>query len=1202
MIGQTLAHYQITAAIGAGGMGEVYRATDTRLGRQVALKVLPADMARDPERLERFQREARAVAAINHPHIVTIHSVEQAEGVHFLTMELVEGQPLDRVIPKGGLPVDRLLAIASAIADALAAAHGKGIVHRDLKPANVMVTAEGRVKVLDFGLAKFADEGARAEADVATALQTRDGVVMGTVPYMSPEQIAGRPVDHRTDIFSLGVILYEMAGGQRPFHGSSSAELASAILRDTPPSICQARADLPQTLGRVIERCLEKSAADRFATSSDLADRLRGVTIDAPAASSATRSESRPAVEADSGAARADEGFWVAVLPFKYRGTDAELADLAEGLSEEIVTGLSRFSYLRVIARSSTMRYANQTADVRAVGKELGARYVMEGALRQAGTVLRLAVQLVDASSGAHLWAETYNRPFRPEVIFELQDDLVPRIVSTVADTYGVLPHSISEMLRQKDLNQLSPYEAALRSFGYYERITPDEHAKVRDVLERAVDTAPEHADCWANLAMLYKDEHTHGFNVRPDPLGRALAAAHRAVEAAPANHLAYHALATALFFRRESVAFRNAAERTVALNAMDGGTIAFVGILMAYAGDWERGCALVERARQLNPNHPGWYWLPVFFNAYRKGDYNGALDAALRINMPGYFFASAALASVYGQLGEVDAARRAVEQLRALQPDFAAAARREYEKWFGPGELLEHVLDGLRKAGLDVPASGAPVDHDPPSSGTTTVAIAVLPFANMSADKDQDYFSDGLAEEIIHLLAQIPNLKVIARTSAFAFRGRNEDVRRIAQALDVTHVLEGSVRRAGDHIRVTAQLIAASDGAHVWSERYDGDLRDIFDMQDKISAAISRALRVKLSGEAQAPRYQPKLPAYEAYLQARHHTARVTPESMELSRKCLEAAIELDPDFALAHVGMAFYWVALTIFGGCPPSQAVPAARAANERALRCDPSLPEAHALLGFLAACFDYDWTAAERHFDAPLARQVGFSIVRSAYGAFQFFRGQVDDAIAITERTIAEDPLEVWPRMNLHAFLQAAGRDREAYDQALKALDFDGNQVVARVSIAHFHAYWEQLDQAVAAARRAVEVGPWYPDAVATLAATLRRSGEDARGRHVVQVAGVGRAFWRCASPGGVPPDLRRDRHGRRLGGEGDRRTRPLDAVLPALRHRPKAPFEPQVAEGRADVEHPRRHATTAAVSIGWSARLFLLGCWRDWHCV
>ena len=386
-----------------------------------------------------------------------------------------------------------------------------------------------------------------------------------------------------------------------------------------------------------------------------------------------------------------------------------------------------------------------------------------------------------------------------------------------------------------------------------------------------------------------------------------------------------------------------------------------------------------------------------------------------------------------------------------------------------------------------------------------------MLPFANMSADKDQDYFSDGLAEEIIHLLAQIPNLKVIARTSAFAFRGRNEDVRRIAQALDVTHVLEGSVRRAGDHIRVTAQLIAASDGAQVWSERYDGDLRDIFDMQDKISAAISRALRVKLSGEAQAPRYQPKLPAYEAYLQARHHTARVTPESMELSRKCLEAAIELDPDFALAHVGMAFYWVALTIFGGCPPSQAVAAARAANERALRCDPSLPEAHALLGFLAACFDYDWAAAERHFDAPLARQVGFSIVRSAYGAFQFFRGQVDDAIAITERTIAEDPLEVWPRMNLHAFLQAAGRDREAYDQALKALDFDGNQVVARVSIAHFHAYWEHADQAVAAARRAIEVGPWYPDAVATLAATLRRSGEEREAETLYRSLGSGGQF-------------------------------------------------------------------------------------------
>ena len=422
-------------------MGEVYRATDTKLGRDVALKVLPAEMASSPERLERFRREAKALAALDHPGVVGVYSVEEAGGVHFLTMQLVEGQPLARLIPEGGLPVDRILEIAAALAEALAAAHDKGIVHRDLKPANVMVTKDGRVKVLDFGLAKVAapEQGALPDSELSTAMKTREGVVMGTVPYMSPEQIQGQVVDHRTDLFSLGVILYEMATGRRPFQGRSSAELASAILRDAPRPLGELRADLPEGLARVIQRCIEKSAADRFPSARDVRDGLRGVSAEAPPLRATPAPASRPVAAADSGAARAEEGFWVAVLPFKYSGANADLTALAEGLSEEIVTGLSRFSYLRVIARSSTSRYAHDEVDVRSAGKELGARYVMEGSLRQAGTRLRIAVQLVDASSGAHLWADTYDRSFSPEAVFELQDDLVPRIVSTVADWYGVL-------------------------------------------------------------------------------------------------------------------------------------------------------------------------------------------------------------------------------------------------------------------------------------------------------------------------------------------------------------------------------------------------------------------------------------------------------------------------------------------------------------------------------------------------------------------------------------------------------------------------------------------------------------------------------------------------------------------------------------------------------------------------------------------
>ncbi|HXV61227.1 MAG TPA: protein kinase [Vicinamibacteria bacterium] len=693
MVGTSLAHYQIVEKLGAGGMGEVFRATDTKLGREVALKILPAEMASDSERLERFRREAKALAALDHPSIVTVFSVEESEGAHFLTMQLVEGETLERLLPEGGFSIERFYPLALPLADGLAAAHERGVVHRDLKPANLMITADGRLKILDFGLAKMGQLSA-ASSELQTDLQTREGVVMGTLPYMSPEQVSGRSVDHRSDIFSLGIILYEMVSGRRPFAGSSTAELASAILRDRPPSIAKVRTDLPEGLAAVIERCLEKRPEDRFQSAREVYQTLSKWQTGSPSNTRRT----------DSAATRAEEGFWIAVLPFKYRGTDPNLEALAEGLSEDIVTGLSRFSYLRVISRSSTLQYQNEAYDVRSVGRELGARYILEGSLRQAGPKLRIAAQVVEASSGAHLWAETYDRSFRSEDLFDLQDEIVPRIVSTIADAHGVLPRTASAALRGKSPQELSPYEAVLRSFGYMERIDAEEHAAVRICLEEAIAKAPNDADCLACLSTSYAEEYKHGFNAGPDPLGRALEMARRAVQLAPANHLAYSALAVARFFRRELEDFRNAAERAIDLNPMDGDSKAFMGILMAYAGDWEHGVRLAESALELNPHHPGWYRFGSFFNAYRKKDYRGALEIARKINMPSYFYTHAALAAAYGQLGEPEAAQKALGEVLAQVPNYAKVARAEMAKWHGTGELLDDFIEGLRKAGLAIP------------------------------------------------------------------------------------------------------------------------------------------------------------------------------------------------------------------------------------------------------------------------------------------------------------------------------------------------------------------------------------------------------------------------------------------------------------------------------------------------------------------
>lgn len=424
----------------------------------------------------------------------------------------------------------------------------------------------------------------------------------------------------------------------------------------------------------------------------------------APAPSVASAKPSPSALASDAPAVRTDnhkdEGFWIAILPFKPPAADANLAALANGITEDIITGLSRFSYLRVLSLRSIQRYADNTPDVRTVGKELGARYVIEGSLRQAGARVRLAVQLIDTDSGALLWAEAYDRVALPESHFDLQDDLVPQIVSTIADAHGILLRSMAEALRTREPDKLTPFEAVLRSVAHFQRINSEEHDSVIKALERVVQQAPDHADAWAMLSLIHKEEFVQGLNLRMDPLALAFIAAHHAVEAAPSNHLAHHALAAAHFFKKEWDAFRIAAHRAIELNPIDGFTLAYLGSLIAYSGDWERGGALSSKARSLNPHHPGWYWFVPCFDAYRKGEYRRALEFAQKISMPGFWRTSLALAAIYGQLDHLERAGEALATLLAQRPELPVTAREELAMWWEL-ELVDHLIEGLCKAGL---------------------------------------------------------------------------------------------------------------------------------------------------------------------------------------------------------------------------------------------------------------------------------------------------------------------------------------------------------------------------------------------------------------------------------------------------------------------------------------------------------------------
>jgi TolB-like protein len=466
--GARLGPYEILAPLGAGGMGEVYRARDPRLGRTVAIKVLPPDVASDSERRARFEREARAASGLNHPSIVTIHEFGSQEGTAYLVMECVEGRTLRAVLGEGVLAGRRVLDIAAGIADGLASAHSAGIAHRDLKPENIMLTKHGVPKILDFGLAKIMDAGNGLVMQDATegdpSLETRSGVMLGTMSYMSPEQASGQRADFRSDQFALGVILYEMLTGRHPFRHATSVETLSAIVRGEREPLGAPAAGVPLALHRIVERCLAQQPDDRYGSTRDLARDLRDLRDDVTAglgsghaAATATRSRPgrrvalaglalmvlaalvmlaapdpwrAPRPSPSAAAAPGGEPRSIAVLPLQTQGGKAEDDYFTDGISESILTDLAKVRGLLVVGRNAAFQYKGRRVDVKTVGQELGVRYVLEGSAQRAGETLRVNVQLVDAGTGYQVWADRYDRATRD--VFAVQDDISRQVVGAL--------------------------------------------------------------------------------------------------------------------------------------------------------------------------------------------------------------------------------------------------------------------------------------------------------------------------------------------------------------------------------------------------------------------------------------------------------------------------------------------------------------------------------------------------------------------------------------------------------------------------------------------------------------------------------------------------------------------------------------------------------------------------------------------------
>ncbi len=642
-----LGNYRLIEKLGEGGMGAVWKARDLKLDRDVAVKFLVGGAVADPERRAFFEREAKAVAALSHPNIVTIFAVDEAEGTSFFTMEFVDGQPLSKLIEPGGVTLDRFLEVAVPMADAVAAAHARGIIHRDLKPQNIMVDAQGTLKILDFGLARILLPLSRLIGRDEGSTATIDSDFAGTIAYMSPEQLRSEPLDHRTDIFSLGVVLFEWATGQFPFGGKTGPDRIAGVLKEEPRSAVALNPRLPRPLDRLLHHCLEKEPRYRMASARDLRDEL-------------------DALRQAGAAGRAVEVPSIAVLPFTDMSREKDQEYFCDGIAEEIINALCRIQGLRVASRTGSFQFQGTPADLREIGNRLRVDSILEGSVRKSDNRLRITAQLIDAARGYHLWSESYDREFRD--VFAIQQEIARNIARALRITLSPQERGA---LAEVPTSHVQAYDYYLKGRSFFYRYGRHDIEFALQLFSRATDLDPEYAlahagqaDCWSYI-YLYAE--------RKDAVrAQAEAAGRRAVELAPGLAQAQASL----------------------------------GMALSLGARKEEAKAAFEKAIELDPTlFEAWYFYAR--HTFAGGDLTKAVslyEEAMRVR-PEDFYAPLLVANIYDELGrheDAQASRRRgvslVERHIDLHPDDARALYMGANGLVGLGERAKG-LDWARRA-----------------------------------------------------------------------------------------------------------------------------------------------------------------------------------------------------------------------------------------------------------------------------------------------------------------------------------------------------------------------------------------------------------------------------------------------------------------------------------------------------------------------
>jgi non-specific serine/threonine protein kinase len=594
---QRLGPYEIVALLGSGGMGEVYRAHDGRLDRDVAIKVLPEQYIQDSQALARFHREVKAVANLSHPNIVAIYDFGTDQNRPYAVMELLEGQTLGARLRERPCDWREAVELAAAIADGLAAAHAKGIVHRDIKPENVFLTASGSLKILDFGLARM-ERPAGAAAPSANSVETTPGMLLGTVLYMSPEQVRGLQADARSDIFALGCVLYKMVTGRCPFDGQTSADTMAAILQDTPPALSGSGQNYPPELQRIVNRCLEKNAERRYQSAKEVAATLRQVLRFAPPPTGTQPPQQETAVfPATPMPVSTAAGPSIAVLPFRNLSSDPENEYFSDGLAEELINVLSKVEGLHVAARTSAFAFKNKSEDVRKIGDQLGVRTVLEGSVRKSGQRLRISAQLVSVADGFQLWSETFNRELKD--VFEIQDEIAQSIARALRVILGDKAKQAMEKMAAADVQA---YDLYLRGLQYMHQLRCQGYEFALKLFGQALQIDPTYARAQAGVSLCYTQLYHFGGR-QAVHLQQADLASRKALELDPGSAEAHVARGLALSLNQQNGGFRQEFEEALRIDPQLFEAYYFYGRALYTLGDLKQAATMFEQAFQLRPD-----------------------------------------------------------------------------------------------------------------------------------------------------------------------------------------------------------------------------------------------------------------------------------------------------------------------------------------------------------------------------------------------------------------------------------------------------------------------------------------------------------------------------------------------------------------------------------------------------------------------